>query len=54
MKKPQDRMNVSLSKEVGQQVEDLQSQLADQLGFVPSMSQVVEFLLKQYLKTKTN
>jgi hypothetical protein len=48
----QTRLNVSLSKGVGEQLVVLQKKLADRLGFEPSMSQVIEHLFDAYNKTE--
>ena len=51
MAQQQNRFNVSLSKEVGVMLGDLQDELTHKLGFQPSMSQVVEHLLNAYFKS---
>lgn len=54
MAKYQYRLNVSLSKIVGEQLVVLQQKLTTQLGFEPSMSQVVEHLFDAYNKQEAN
>lgn len=44
------RYAISISNKAGNALRRLQEQLEREVGFVPSMSQVVEYLATQYVK----
>jgi hypothetical protein len=47
------RYAISISNKAGNALRRLQEQLEREVGFVPSMSQVVEYLAIQYTKPPT-
>ena len=48
------RVGVSLHADAARAVAEIQAQLEREVGFAPSFSQVIEFLVREYQKQQNN
>ena len=46
------RLNVNLSLETGEKLMAIRDKVAEEMGFTPSLTQVVEFLIRKYEENK--
>jgi len=46
------RVMISLSLDAGEKILAIRSNVAEELGFIPSMTQIVEFLVRKYEKNQ--
>jgi hypothetical protein len=46
------RLNVNLSLETGEKLMSIRDKVAEEMGFTPSITQVVEFLIRKYEENK--
>jgi hypothetical protein len=46
------RLNVNLSFETGEKLMSIRDKVAEEMGFTPSLTQVVEFLIRKYEENK--
>jgi hypothetical protein len=52
LKAKSQRLNVNLSIETGEKLMAVKFKVAEELGFTPSITQVVEFLIRKYEENK--
>ena len=48
------RVGVSLHADAARELYQIQSELELKVGFAPSLSQIIEFLVREYRKQQTN
>jgi hypothetical protein len=48
LKAKSQRLNVNLSFETGEKLMAIRDKVAEEMGFTPSLTQVVEFLIRKY------
>ena len=52
LKAKSQRLNVNLSIETGEKLMAIRDKVAEEMGFTPSITQVVEFLIRKYEENK--